>query len=196
MTTRLSAVPTPFVSIPPTTATSFPPEFGLSNLEHDETALPHDEARLHTVKDLATCTTPEMIGNIGPTAAFSLQALLDNSFESIFGVASAYGVNNAPMRFRHLFSKGVLVLDRTLMEIKDEKLRHQSTLDGCHPYQLWQRLSGRLSPSNEASLHAALVALALIMNDTMDWPKKTKLGLHTLGRHNDIIVDASQRRLE
>jgi hypothetical protein len=86
--------------------TYFPPDFGLSDSEHGATAPPDNKVRLHTSKDRAPWTTPEMISNIGPMATFSLQALLDNSFESIFGVAFAYGADNALMRFRHLFSKG------------------------------------------------------------------------------------------
>jgi hypothetical protein len=89
MTTRLSAVPTPFVSVPPKTATSFPPDFGLSDSEHEEAALPDDEAHPHTFKDMAPCMTQDVSGDIGPTAAYSLQAILDNSFDLIFGVASA-----------------------------------------------------------------------------------------------------------
>jgi hypothetical protein len=119
MTTRSSAVPTLFVSIPPTIMTSFLPDFGLSDSD-DVSALPEDEARLNNVKDMAPCTNPEMIGNIGPMAAFSLQALLDNSFKTIFGVTSAYGSNDTLMHFRHLFSEGVWVVDRSLMEIRDK----------------------------------------------------------------------------
>ncbi len=66
-------------------------------------------------------------------AAFSLQALLDNSFELIFGPASLYGVNNAPMQFHHLFGKGARVVDCALMEMKDKTLGHQSALDGLSP---------------------------------------------------------------
>jgi hypothetical protein len=89
-------------------------------LEHDATAPPDNKACLHIVENTASCTTQELIGDIGPTAAYSLQALLDNSFELIFGVASTYGSNDAPMRFHHSFGKGVRVVDRALMEIKDK----------------------------------------------------------------------------
>ncbi len=126
--TQLLAVPTPFVSIPLTTTTSFPLDFGLLDSD-DATAPPDNEARLYTIEDTAPCTNLEMIGNIGPTAAFSLQALLDNSFKLFFGVASVYGADDAPMHFCHLFSKGAWVVDHVLMEIKEENLRHQSALD-------------------------------------------------------------------
>jgi hypothetical protein len=56
-----------------------------------------DKARLHTVEDTAPCTTQDVRGDFGPTAAYSLQAILDNSFELIFGVASAYGADDVPM---------------------------------------------------------------------------------------------------
>jgi hypothetical protein len=132
MLTRLLAVPTPFVLIPPTTRTSFPPDVGLLDSD-DVTAPPDNKARLHTVEDTAPRTTPEMIGNIGPTAAFSLQALLDNSFELIFGMASMYGANDAPICFCHLFSEGMQVVDHALMEIKDENSCHQSALERLSP---------------------------------------------------------------
>jgi hypothetical protein len=45
-------------------------------------------------------------------------------------------------------------------------------------------------------LARALVALALIMDDTMDWLKKTKLALQTLARQNNIIVNATQHCLD
>jgi hypothetical protein len=135
MTTRLLAFPTPFVLIPPTTGTSFPPDFGLLDSEHDESTAPDN---IHTVEDTVPCTTQELIGNIGPTAAYSLHALLDNSFVLIFGVASAYVANDTPMFFRHLFSKGAWVVDHALTEIKDKNTRHQSALDGLTPFQLRQ----------------------------------------------------------
>jgi hypothetical protein len=89
MMTRSLAFPTLFFLISPTTGTSFLPDFGLSDLEHDDSAPLDNEAHLHTVEDMAPCTTQEVIGNIGPTAASSLQALLNNSFELIFRVASS-----------------------------------------------------------------------------------------------------------
>jgi hypothetical protein len=64
MMPRAAAVPPPFATIPPAMATSFPQEFGYSNLEHDATAPPDD-----------------MMGrNLTPC---SLQALLNN-FDSYF----------------------------------------------------------------------------------------------------------------
>jgi hypothetical protein len=133
------------------------------------------------------------MGNIHPTAAFSLQALLDNSFELIFGVASAYGANNAPMRFRHLFSKGARVVDCALMEIKDANLCHQSTLDGLSPLLIVATVERSALPirQNVTSLHAALVAPASIMGDTMDQLKKAKLALQRSAPHNNIIVNAT-----
>jgi hypothetical protein len=175
---------------------SFLPDFGLSDSD-DATAPPDDEVHLHTVKDMAPCITPEMIGNIGPMAAFSLQALFDNSFESIFGVASAYRSNDALVRFCHLFSEGTWVVDRALMKIKDKNSRHQSTLDRSTPLLIAATIEWLALPiqKNVASLHVVLVALALIMDDTMDRLKKTKLALQTLARHNNIIVDATQHHL-
>ncbi len=132
-----------------------------------------------------------------PTAAFSLQALLNNSFESIFGVVSTYGTNNDPMHFRHLFSEGTQVVDHALMEIKDENLYHQSALDGLSSLSIAAMVERLALPTqqNVASLHAALVASALIMDDTMNQLKKAKLALQMLARHNNIINDATQRRL-
>jgi hypothetical protein len=193
MTTWSSAVPTPFVLIHPTTATCSPLDFGLSDSEHDESAPPDNRAGLHTIKDTAPCTTQKLIGNIGPMAAYSLQALLDNSFESIFGVASAYVVNDAPMHFRHLFSKVAWVVDCALMEIKDKNTCHQSTLEGLTPLSILAIIEPSALPiqRNVASLHAVAVALTSIMEDTMDWLKKTKLALQTLVCHNDIILYAT-----
>jgi hypothetical protein len=128
MTTWLSAVSNPFVSIPPKTGTSFPPDFGLSDSEHEEAAPPDDKAHPPTFKDMAPCMTQEVSGDIGPMAAYSLHAVLDNSFKSIFGVASAYGADDVPMHFRHLFSEGARVVDRALLEIKDENAHYQSAL--------------------------------------------------------------------
>ncbi len=127
--TRLLAVPTPFVLIPPKTATSFLPDFGLLGLDHEEAAPPDDKARPHTIKDTALCTTQDVRGDFGPTAAYSLQAILDNSVKSIFGVASVYGTDDAPMQFRHLFNEGVRVVDHALTEIMDKNARHQLALD-------------------------------------------------------------------
>ena len=84
--------------------TSFLPDFGLLDLDN-ATAPLDNEVRLHTIEDTATCTNPEMISDIGPTAAFSLQALLNNSFKFIFGVASGYGADDTQMCFCHLFSR-------------------------------------------------------------------------------------------
>jgi hypothetical protein len=72
MTTWLSTVPTPFGLIPPTMVISFLPDFGLSDSEHDASAPPDNEARLHTIKDTAPHRTQELIGDIGPMAAYSL----------------------------------------------------------------------------------------------------------------------------
>jgi hypothetical protein len=85
MAWQSSAVPTPFILISPTMATFFPMDFGLLDLEHDATAPSDGEAHLHTVKDTAPCTTPKLMGNIGPKAAYSLQAILDNSFKLTLG---------------------------------------------------------------------------------------------------------------
>ncbi len=49
---------------------------------------------------------------------------------------------------------------------------------------------------NVASLHAAGVASASIMDDTIDWLTKTELALQTLARHNDIIGKATQHHLD
>jgi hypothetical protein len=125
--------------------TSFLPDFGLSDSD-DMPAPPDDEVHLHTVKDTAPCTNPEMIGNIGPTAAFSLQALLNNSFKMIFGVASAYGADDILMHLRHLFSEGVRVVDRSLMEIKDKKSRHQSASDGLTPLSIAEKIEQSALP--------------------------------------------------
>jgi hypothetical protein len=198
MTTRLLAVPTPFILIPPTTATSFLPDFGLLDLEHDATTPPDNRVRLHAIEDTAPRTTLELISNIGPMAAYSLQALLNNSFELIFGVASVYGADDAPMHFCHLFSKGTRVVDCALMEIKGKNARHQSALDGLTPLSIAVTIEWLALPiqQNVASLHTTLVTLASIMDDTMDWLKKTKLALEILARHNNIILDATQRHLD
>jgi hypothetical protein len=83
------------------------------------------------------------------------------------------------------------------MKIKDENLHHQSALNGLSPLLIAATVEQLALPiqQNIASLHAALVALALIMDDTMDWLKKAKLALQTLACHNDIIVDATQHHL-
>jgi hypothetical protein len=197
MTTWLLAVPTPFGSIPPTMMTSFLPDFGLSDSD-DVTSLTDNEACLHTVKDTAPCTNLKMIGDMGPVAAFSLQALLDNSFESIFGVAPVYSADDALMHFRHLFNKGVWVGDRALMEIKDKNSHHQSVLDGISPLSIAATIEQSALPirRNVASLHAVSVALASIMDDTMDRLKKTKLALQMLACHNYIIINATQHCLD
>ncbi len=97
MMTRLSTVPPPFVTIPPATVTSFPSDFGYLDSEYDATTPPDNKVQLNTVGVTAPWAHPDMIGNVGPMAAFSLQALLDNSFESIFGAASSYGTVDALM---------------------------------------------------------------------------------------------------
>jgi hypothetical protein len=196
MTTRLLAVPTPFVSIPSTMMTSFLPDFGLLDLDN-ATAPLDNEVHLHTVKDTAPCTTPEIIGDIVPMAACSLQALLDNSFKWIFRVASAYSANDATMHSPHLFSKGVRVVDRAFMENKDKNSRHQSALDELSPLLIAATIEclALSIQRNIASLHTALVALESIMDDTMGRLKKTKLALQTLAHHNNIIVNATQHCL-
>ncbi len=160
----------------------------------DATALPDDEAHLHTIKDTAPCTNPEMIDDIGPMAAFSLQALLDSSFKLIFGVTSKYVADDAPMHFCHLFSEGAWVVDHALMEIKDENSHHQSALNWLSHLSIVATIEWSALPiqRNVAGLHAALVALASIIDDTMDWLKKTELALQTLVRHNKIIVNTTQ----
>ncbi len=194
MTTCLTAVPPPFITIPPATATFFPPDFGNLDSKHNSTTLPDNEAHLHTVGVTAPWMHPDMIGNVGPPAAFSLQALLDNSFESIFGTASWHSANNTPMRFCQLFSKGAWVVDCFLMEIKDKNVHHQSLLDGLPPLLIAKTVEHMALPiqQNVTSLHVALMALAPIMNDTLQQLEKTKLALQMLARHNDIIVDAIQ----
>jgi hypothetical protein len=179
MMTLSSAVPTPFVLIPPKMGTSFLPDFGLLDLEHEEAALPDDLAHPHTFKDTAPCTTQEVSGDNGPTAAYSLQAILNNSFESIFGVASAYGADDAPMSFCHLFSKGAWVVDGAIMEIKDKNARHQSALDGLTLISIAAMIERSALPIQwkVASLHTAGVVSASIMEDTMDLLTKTKLAL-------------------
>jgi hypothetical protein len=82
-------------------AISFPPDFGLSDSEHEEAAPLDNKAHPHSFKDKAPCTTQDVSGDIGPMAAYSLQAILDNFFESIFGVTSAYDADDAPMSFFH-----------------------------------------------------------------------------------------------
>jgi hypothetical protein len=80
------------------------------------------------------------------------------------------------------------------MEIKDENLRHQSTLDSLSPLSIAVTVEWSALPiqCNDASLHAALMASALNMDDTMNWLKKTELALPMLVHHKDIIVDAPQ----
>ncbi len=144
------------------------------------------------------CTIQDVSGDIGPTAAYSLQAILDNSFESIFGVASAYGADDASMRFRHLFSKGAGVVDHALTKIKDENACHQSALDGLTPISIAATIERLALPIqlNVASLHAAGVVLASIMEDMMDRLTKTILSLQTLAHHSDIIVEATEHCLD
>jgi hypothetical protein len=124
---------------------------------------------------MAPCTTRDERGDICPIAAYSLQAILDNSFELIFGVASAYGADDVPMRFHLLFSKGARVVDLALTEIKDKKTRHQSSLDGLTPISIAATIERSALPIQwkVASLHAVGVASASIMEDKMDRLTKT-----------------------
>jgi hypothetical protein len=85
-------------------------------------------------------------------------------------VASAYGADDAPMHFRHLISKSAWVVNHALMEIKDNNAHHQSALDRMTPLLIAATIEWSALPIqwNVASLHAALVVLASIMDDTMD----------------------------
>jgi hypothetical protein len=89
-------------------------------------------------------------------------------------------------------------VDHALTEIKDKNTHHQSALDGLTPLSIAVRFERSALPiqQNIASLHVALVASASIMEDTMDWLKKTKLALQMLALHNQIIVNATQHCLK
>jgi hypothetical protein len=199
MMTQSLVVPPPFVTIPPATATSFPPDFGYLDSKHNTTALPDDGAHPDTVGAFgptAARAHPDTVGDVGPMAAVSLQALLDKSFESIFGAASTYGNNNA-LFFQHLFSKGARVVDCALMEIKDKHIQHQSTLDRLAPLAIAATFERVALPIrwNVASMHAALVALLSILDDTLQCLDKAELALQKLAHHNDIIFNATQHPL-
>jgi hypothetical protein len=66
----------------------------------------------------------EDIGVIAPTAFTSLQALLDNSYETYFGSDST--VAGTPLRLKALFDEGARVLDRLLLDIQTKQYRHQA----------------------------------------------------------------------
>ena len=124
-----------FLMIPLVTVTSFSQEFGYSDSEHDTTAPPDDRA------------SPDTMGAVGPTAVVSLQALLINLYESMFGAASENVADNTPLQFWKLFSEGACVVDRALMEIRHEQVRHKSALDRKDPSTIAESIECTVSPS-------------------------------------------------
>jgi hypothetical protein len=123
MMTCSMTLPPPLVTTPLATTTSFPSDFGYWGSKHNTTAPSDDKANLHTVGVTAPQMHLDMISDVGPMAAFSLQAFLENSFKLIFSTASMYGANNAPMQFCRLFSESAWVVDCALMEMKDKNGR-------------------------------------------------------------------------
>jgi hypothetical protein len=71
----------------------------------------------------------DTIGIIAPMAYTSLQALLDNSYEALFGTDPMMMTEGSPVRFKELFDNGARVIDRLMLDIQVDQERHQSRLD-------------------------------------------------------------------
>jgi hypothetical protein len=69
------------------------------------------------------------IGIIAPMAYTSLQALLDNSYEALFGTDPTTITEGSPIRFKELFDNGARVINRLMSDIQVDQERHQSQLD-------------------------------------------------------------------
>ncbi len=79
-----------------------------------------------------TSPTPPLtdtIGIIAPMAYTSLQALLDNSYEALFGTDPTSMTEGSPIRFKELFDNGARVIDRLMSDIQVDQECHQSQLD-------------------------------------------------------------------
>jgi hypothetical protein len=79
-----------------------------------------------------TSPTPPLtntIGIIAPMAYTSLQALLNNSYEALFGTDPTTMTEGSPIRFKELFDNGARVIDRLMSDIQVDQERYQSRLD-------------------------------------------------------------------
>jgi hypothetical protein len=79
-----------------------------------------------------TSPTPPVtktIGIIVPMAYISLQALLNNSHEALFGTDPTMMTEGSPIRLKELFDNGARVINRLMSDIQVDQEHHQSQLD-------------------------------------------------------------------
>jgi hypothetical protein len=76
-----------------------------------------------------TSSTPPLtntIGIIAPMAYTNLQALLDNSYEALFGTDPTMMTEGSPIRFKELFDNGARVIGWLMSDIQVNQECHQS----------------------------------------------------------------------
>jgi hypothetical protein len=106
-----------------------------------------------------TSPTPPLtntIGIIAPMAYTSLQALLDNSYEALFGMDPTTMTEGSPIRFKELFDNGAWVIAQLMLDIQVDQERHQSRLDRQIQDIRTKKLDMQSLANVEGSLHKAI----------------------------------------
>jgi hypothetical protein len=104
-----------------------------------------------------------VLGVIAPMAFTSLQALVDNSYETYFGSESAMLPAGTPLRLKELFDEGARVLDQLLSDIQTKQHRHQARID----QRLQDIHAAQVDPQSLQSVEDSLrAAMATLERDT------------------------------
>jgi hypothetical protein len=119
----------------------------------------------------------DTIGVIAPMAFTSLQALLDNSYETYFGNGEALVTEGTPLWMKELFESGARVIDRLMSDFQAEQDRHHSHLDR----QLQDIRATQLDPQSLTSVEGSLrAAITQLEQDTARAVGPTLLALPAL----------------
>jgi hypothetical protein len=127
-------------------------------------------------------TSPTMpltntIGIIAPMAYTSLQALLDNSYEALFGTDPTTMTEGSPIWFKELFDNGARVIDQLMLDIQVDQERHQSQLD----HQIQDIRTKKLDMQSLANVEGSLrEAIEWLKHETAEALGPTLLALPAL----------------